>query len=322
MLEVNRIDGEPVTVRIGEQEFACEDENGYVTVPEEFLTGFRLSDIPDDISIKPVKKLEGHTIHINNDITLSQFSDGSASAAVEEMFRRKFWDGDTGLSPYVAALRQAIDEADEAGETDFQDDGDFIFLHYDITILEDLGIRGAIRFIDAAIEGIEKRADQLVIRRRDGLLGIFDRGSFESDLSHALSGKHPVALVMADIDHFKQVNDTHGHLIGDEVLRAVANVLVNKCDGRGRVPYRYGGEELMIILTGTEASKAAEVAESIRAGVSQLRLDAQSELKLTISLGIAAAPDVGRNNAELVKHADAALYRAKEEGRNRVRMAD
>jgi len=119
MLEVQRIDDQPVSLQIGQQEFEVEEETGYVTVPKEFLTGFRLSDIPADIIIKPIDKIEGHTIYITNDVAFSQFSGGSASAAVEEMLRRKFWDGDTGLSPYIAALRQATNETDEAAETEF-----------------------------------------------------------------------------------------------------------------------------------------------------------------------------------------------------------
>ena len=103
-----------------EKKIKVEEETGCVIVPKEFLTGFRLSDIPPDIIIKPVDKIEGHTIHITNDVAFSQFSGGSTSAAVEEMFRRKFWDGDTGLSPYIAALRQAVNETDEAAETEFR----------------------------------------------------------------------------------------------------------------------------------------------------------------------------------------------------------
>lgn len=323
MLEVERVDDEPVSVHINGQSFPCKDEAGYVIVPKEFLAGFRLSDIPADISIKPVEKIEDHTIHISNDVSFSSFSDGAASVAVEEMFRRKFWDGETGLSLYVAALRQAIAEDEESSESDFQDDGDYIFLHYAITITEDLEIREAIHFADAVIERIRKRADRLLSRKRDGLLGIFERGSFESDLNHALNSKQPVALIMADIDHFKQVNDAFGHLTGDEALRAVAKVLSGKCDGRSRVAYRYGGEELAVVITGSEADKAAELAASIRADVERLRFVDQPNLRLTISLGIAAAaPAVDRNPAELVKRADAALYRAKKEGRNCMRTAD
>jgi diguanylate cyclase (GGDEF)-like protein len=320
-MEVIRIDGNPVSVRIGEQEFECDEETGYTTIPKVFLAEFRLSDISADITVKPVEKIEGHVIHIKNDVALHSFSDGSATASVEMMFRRKFWDGDIGLSPYVTALRQAIDEADEASETDFQDDGDYIFVYYDITITEDFKIREAMDFVEALIEGIETRTDQLVSRRHDGLTGIFDRSSFDADLNHATSGKHPVALLMADIDHFKNVNDKHGHPVGDEVLRAVARTLANKCDGRTVVPYRYGGEELSLIITGEEAANGAEVAESIRSNVEELRIEAHPDLKVTISLGVAAAHDTGRDSQELVKRADAALYEAKRDGRNRVRQS-
>ena len=318
VLEVARIDDEPVSVRIGGHEFACEEETGCVTVPKGFLRDFLLSEIPDDISIKPVEKIEGNCIHVKNVVSFYRFRDGSATAAVEEMFRRKLWDGETGLSPYVAALRQAIAE-EEATEKDFEDDGDYIFLYYDITISEDLGIQEAILFVDAAIERIQKRADQLVSRRRDRLLDIFDRGSFEDDLRCALDGNKPVALILADIDHFKRVNDTFGHLVGDEVLCAVGKVFSSRCDGRSRVEYRYGGEELALIVTGGNAGEATRLAESIRAEVEQLRLKVQPGLRVTISLGVCDAACAGRDSAELVKRADAALYSAKNEGRNRVR---
>jgi diguanylate cyclase (GGDEF)-like protein len=124
-------------------------------------------------------------------------------------------------------------------------------------------------------------------------LGIFDRGSFESDLLHALTGRPPVALVMVDIDHFKQVNDGLGHPVGDEVLRAVAKVLTN--DGRSRVEYRYGGEELALILTGDDAGRATEVAESVRVDVEELRFAAYRDLRVTVSVGIGEAPREGPN---------------------------
>jgi GGDEF domain-containing protein len=250
MLKVQRIDGHPVSVQIGAHDFACEDETGHVVIPREFAAGFRLSDIPEDISIKPVERIEGQTVHIKNDIAISRFRDGAASTDVEEIFRRKFWDGETGLTPYVVALRQSIAEDPITAETDFQDDGDFIFLHYDISIGTDLEIQEALDLVDAIIERIHKRADQLVARRKDGLLGIFDRGSFDADLRHILSGAQSTALILADIDHFKKVNDSFGHPVGDQVLSAVARVLYNKCDGCSRVAYRYGGEELAVVVLG------------------------------------------------------------------------
>jgi diguanylate cyclase (GGDEF)-like protein len=322
-VEVVRIEGEPVSIRLNGQEFPCEEETGQTIIPKEFLTGLRLSEIPDGITIKPVESIDGHVIEAQNNIGLSLFSDGSASALVEEMFRRKFWDGEVGLSPYVAALRQAISEHEEAAELDFQDDGDYIFLHYEITIAEDLEIQEATRRVEAVIGDIGQRADQLVSRHRDGLLGIFDRGSFDADLAHALRNpKHGVALLIADIDHFKQVNDSHGHQVGDSVLRAVAKVLSSRCITYDCVPYRYGGEELALILKGNIARSATVFAESVRADVEELAFEDRPELKVTVSLGVSRASGEDHNVDELVKRADAALYKAKSDGRNRVRTSE
>jgi diguanylate cyclase (GGDEF)-like protein len=316
-VELIRDGDEPVAIRINGHEFACREETYQTTVPKKFLIGIRLSEIPDDITIKPVESIKDNVIEINHDIELSAFRGGEASAIVEEMFRRKFWDGDVGLTPYVTALREAIDEDDKTSETDFEDDGDYIFLHYEIPISEDFEMQDATAFVDGVIARVHERADQLAHRRRDGLLGIFDRGSFEADLTHALGRTQRVVLVMVDIDYFKKVNDTFGHLVGDEVLRRVAKVLSNRCDGKHRVEYRYGGEELAVILTGDDAfARALELAEVIRTDVECLRFDAH-DLVASVSLGVAEAGE-DRDKDSLVKRADSGLYRAKQEGRNRV----
>jgi diguanylate cyclase (GGDEF)-like protein len=308
-------DNDPIAIRINAHEFACEEETGQTVVPKEHLIGIRLSEIPDDITIKPVESIKDHVIEINHDFELAGFRDGEASAIVEEMFRRKFWDGDVGLTPYVAALREAIDEDEATSETDFDDDGDYIFLHYEVTIREDFEMQDATAFVDGVIDRVEERADQLTHRRRDGLLGIFDRGSFEADLTYALGGKQSVALIMVDIDHFKQINDTFGHRVGDEVLRKVAKVLSDRCDGKRRVEYRYGGDELAVIFTGDDAlARAREAAEAIRTDVESLRFTAD-DLAVTISLGVAEAGE-DRDKDSLVGRADKTMYQAKEEGRN------
>lgn len=321
LLEVVRVDGEPVSVLLNGKEFACEAETGETVIPKNHLAGVRLSAIPDDIIVKPVESIEGNIIHVQNDIGLCRFSARSATASVEEWFRRKFWDGEVGLSPYVAALRQAIVEHESTSETDFQDDDDYIFLHYKVTLTQDMDIALATELVEGVIGGIQRRADQLVARRRDGLLGIFDRGSFDADLSHALrNARQGVELAMADIDHFKQVNDNYGHRAGDAVLRAVAQVLSDRSTPN-TVPYRYGGEELAVIITGADERSAARFAESVRADVEKLSFD-DPTLKITLSLGVAVAPGDGKRAEELVKKADARLYRAKHEGRNCVRTAD
>src|SRR5438094_1019476 len=107
------------------------------------------------------------------------------------MLRRKYCDEDVGLSPYIEAYRQAVLERDDTDESDFQDDSDYIFLHYEITISEDLEIQEAINRVESIITAIEKRADQLAHRRSDPLTRLLDRGSFDADLTNAL--EHPKA---------------------------------------------------------------------------------------------------------------------------------
>jgi len=126
---------------------------------------------------------------------------------------------------------------------------------------------------------------------------------------------------MADIDHFKKVKDTHGHQIGDEVLRVIANVLTTRCCTCKGVAYRYGGEEMAIILTGDDAQNAMQFAESVRAEVENLSFK-KAGLKLTVSLGVATAPHDGNKADILVKIADSMLYRAKHDGRNCVRTSE
>lgn len=320
--ELVNVDGEVVAVRLAGQEFPYEPETGESTIPKKVLHGFRLSEIPEELVIKPVESIAGNYIESENDIGISSFAGGSASAFVEVMERRKFWDGEVGLSPYIAALRHAIHEYDDAKESDFQDGGDYIFLHYEITISEDLEIQCAINHVEGIIGVIDGRAEQLVRRRLDPLLEVFDRGSFDADLAHALRrSKSGVGLALSDLDHFKMVNDVHGHQVGDTVLRAVGQVLTAKCEQYGATPYRYGGEELATILVATERGRMMDFAESVRQDVEKLTFEAIPDLRVTVSLGIASAPQDGNSVEELFRKADSALYRAKKEGRNRVRSA-
>src|SRR6266849_792456 len=119
--------GKVVGVRVSGDVFPCESESMEAHIPTKLLSGLKLSEIPEGLTIKPLEAVE-------NNLGLSSFADGSASASVEVMERRKHWDGDVGLTPYMEAFRQAIRERDGTEESDFRDDGDYIFLHYDITI--------------------------------------------------------------------------------------------------------------------------------------------------------------------------------------------
>jgi diguanylate cyclase (GGDEF)-like protein len=123
-----------------------------------------------------------------------------------------------------------------------------------------------------------------------------------------------MSLVLFDLDDFKQVNDRHGHLVGDEVLRAVGRVVRRRCRGTD-LPARYGGEEIAIALPRTDVSGAARLAETILREIAALDLDG---LRVTASAGVAGGHDCP---TELIRAADAMLYEAKRAGKNRVAAA-
>ncbi len=162
---------------------------------------------------------------------------------------------------------------------------------------------------------------------RDKVTGIFNRGYFnnriESDVAFALRHGKPLALILFDIDHFKKVNDTHGHVVGDEVLRAVAD-RVQSTTRSEDILARYGGEEFALICRDVDSRSAMRAAERIRAVVANEAVaTAGTEVCVTVSLGIAdlallTTPDARR----LVEAADSALYAAKRGGRDRVQLYD
>ncbi len=159
--------------------------------------------------------------------------------------------------------------------------------------------------------------------RTDSLTGLDNRRAVQErgllELKRASRAGTPVSLILCDIDHFKNINDRYGHEAGDNVLRSVANTLraaLRETDLLGR----WGGEEFLAVLVDADARSAAEIAERMRAGVATTPLDGIAHPP-TISIGVSTEPDSGAvANAwdTLLKEADAHLYRAKSEGRNRV----
>jgi diguanylate cyclase (GGDEF)-like protein len=156
----------------------------------------------------------------------------------------------------------------------------------------------------------------------DGLTGLFNRKQimdlFDLELTRTLRYGTPFSILIADIDHFKQINDTYGHLAGDAVLRRMADTLrqaVRECDHVGR----YGGEEFLIILPNTESDQAIDVAQRIRKEISRVRFHNDGrELSLTISVGLSQCTDADDSAETVLGRADTALYHAKESGRNQV----
>jgi len=311
-----------VAVRLAGERFPCSQADPpEVWIPKNVLVGFKLSEIPEEVNIKPVESLDWTKIGTKNDINLSSFADGSASVFVEVMLRRKDWDGDVRLAHYFEAYRQAIREQDDAEESDFQDDRDYIFLHYEITISEDLEIQEAINQVEGIITAIEKRADQLAHRRSDPLTGLLDRGSFDADLAHAREYPKdgPLSLLVIDLDKFKTINDTYGHEAGDEVLKKAAGVVRLACEGK-RFCYRYGGDEMTVLLPQHNVQNAMAVAEQIRLQTVELKFE-QSPENMTASIGVTSFPEVTKVSDDIFSDADAMVYQAKDDGGNAVRGA-
>jgi diguanylate cyclase (GGDEF)-like protein len=189
-------------------------------------------------------------------------------------------------------------------------------------------IEAASILVGHAVVALENARLHRILERQalvDGLTGLANRRAAEetldSELARATRFSSPLAVVMADLDGFKGVNDQHGHPAGDVVLRELAAVL-NESLREIDTAARWGGEEFCLILPGTDAPGAAQVAERIRAALAGLTiLTAEgTPIHITASFGVAAYPAVPFA-AGLVAAADAALYRAKRAGKNRVAIA-
>ena len=166
-----------------------------------------------------------------------------------------------------------------------------------------------------------------VFRGIDPLTGARDKKTFEGELRGTLEGARKtgdvVSLVYCDIDLFKTINDAHGHPVGDEVLRGYGALVDKRIGSKGTV-YRIGGEEFAVLLPRFEKDVAAAQAESLRKHVEAARLASDAgghALKVTSSFGVAAFPEDGGDAESLARSADAALYAAKQGGRNRVSQA-
>ncbi len=161
--------------------------------------------------------------------------------------------------------------------------------------------------------------------RTDGLTGLYNRRHFDEQLarivSDSLAHGSPASLIVADVDHFKRVNDTYGHEAGDAVLKAVARVFLD-CLRAEDVCARYGGEEIAILLPETSVARAQEVAERVRKAIAAKPVQrGDRTIKVTASFGVAGYPESTALRDALFPAADKALYEAKDGGRNQVRTA-
>ena len=185
----------------------------------------------------------------------------------------------------------------------------------------------AVIFWHTAMQGVNEKLsdknDQLVsLVNRDPLTGLFNRRKiFEQlayDFNRATRASESFSVIMVDADKFKSVNDTYGHLVGDQVIKSIAQKIqqcLRECDTAGR----YGGEEFIALLPSTSLEQALIVANRIRDSIVNQRIKTDSGvLKVTVSLGVATLNDLDPNGESTIDRADQALLRAKDKGRNRV----
>jgi diguanylate cyclase (GGDEF)-like protein len=163
--------------------------------------------------------------------------------------------------------------------------------------------------------------------QRDALTGLANRRTFEERLqtewSRAARASRPLSLIMVDIDHFKEFNDLHGHVQGDECLRRVAEVIESTFRRSGELTSRWGGEEFAIVLAEVDRRDAIALAERLRKAVEDAAIPRRGRSsRVTVSVGVASLlPSPGGHPLHLVSLADEAMYRSKRQGRNRVTVS-
>lgn len=204
--------------------------------------------------------------------------------------------------------------------------------HFDLVVTI-VFLFGAIFVLLVGILALQTAKDinEITILKReniiDSLIGIYNRRYFDTKLSEEIERAHryklPLSLLLLDIDHFKNINDTHGHQIGDIVLKNLGQSLLNAVRETDIVA-RYGGEEIAIITPHTSLFSASELAERLRHTIEASTMvpadeyEKRQAIKITVSIGVTGMEKDSGYEKSMIKKADKALYKAKENGRNQV----
>ncbi len=157
----------------------------------------------------------------------------------------------------------------------------------------------------------------------DPLTGLYNRNLLErklnDDINRSIRYGHELSLLLIDIDRFKQINDQHGHLEGDNVLRCLAETL-NASIRKTDYAARYGGEEFIVVFPETGLNEAKELAERLR--IKAMTAETEKHIQITVSIGVTSFPEYAQAMQGLIHSADTSMYYAKKNGRNQVWSAD
>lgn len=256
----------------------------------------------------------GRMVPVEGEVTIGRSRGASLSLTGEGVSRlhaRLLRDGDKTLIEDLGSTNGTRVNGVEVEKLTALEDGDQIQVGVNLILKFSLQDEAQARFQKELYEAA----------RRDPLTKAFNRRALlerlDTDLSHAIRHDAPLALLLFDLDHFKSVNDTYGHLAGDHVLREFA-ALVERMVRREDMFARYGGEEFAMACRSTDVKHATELGERIRASVESYAFEFEGQrIPVTVSVGVACAWKEA-SVPTLIDRADQMLYRAKNEGRNRV----
>ena len=239
-------------------------------------------------------------------------NEGKAKGLVEAIYEVRLPDG------------PAVWLKDQAFVTFFETDGILLSCGCLTDVSKEMEAEAMLKRTETALQKANQQLQQLATM--DGLTQIANRRRLDTWISREwrrlAREKAPLSVIMCDIDHFKQYNDTYGHQSGDDCLKRVAKAIANTARRSADLAARYGGEEFLIALPNTTEDGALQVAREVQEAVQELKLPhANSPVSpfVTLSMGIATAvPDANQTHGQLIAAADRALYEAKKKGRNRI----
>jgi len=311
----------PIITRIRATENALrESENDLRVIMESVQTGIVIID-PKEHRIVDVNTIAAHMIGAPKD------------RIIGAECHKFLCPAEKGQCP-ITDLRQTVDHSERVLITDtgarcpvinnvttVKLRGKEYLLESFIDITERKRVEDMLKASLAEKEALVQRLNELA--NHDGLTGLYNHRMFyvllQEELARAQRFNHPVSLLLLDIDHFKRVNDTYGHLAGDAVLKELGELMGDEARAIDHV-CRYGGEEITIILPETDLDGATNTAERLRAVVEAQPFEANgiAPLRITVSIGVASFPVHADSAQALVAAADTALYAVKQGGRNLV----